>query len=203
MSEFDSELHRLGRWPSRLCRHPRQQALHRDLVDQRRVNDHFIFITDEFGNPVNHPWAKAGRIFMNTASKPWVSANPTMPTATISAAPGAASSVKAAKPSRPKSTFCRSSAKCLGSSTLPWVLIRGTTTATCSPKHRLVRQLGQRHRSAEFQAVNTASIRDENSTAISTSATPRCAPWSTATTVTATTAFAASTSTSWPTNRRK
>jgi glycosidase len=40
-------------------------------------NDHFIFITDEFGNPVNHPWAKAGRIFMNTASKPWIGANST------------------------------------------------------------------------------------------------------------------------------
>jgi glycosidase len=40
-------------------------------------NDHFIFITDQFGNPVNHPWAKAGRIFMNTATKPWIGANPT------------------------------------------------------------------------------------------------------------------------------
>ena len=40
-------------------------------------NDHFIFITDQFGNPVNHPWAKAGRIYMNTTNKPWIGANPT------------------------------------------------------------------------------------------------------------------------------
>ncbi len=43
-------------------------------------NDHFIFITDEFGNPVNHPWAKAGRVFgkfdFSATTKPWIGANP-------------------------------------------------------------------------------------------------------------------------------
>ena len=40
-------------------------------------NDHFIFITDQFGNPVNHPWAKAGKVYLSTATKPWIGANPT------------------------------------------------------------------------------------------------------------------------------
>lgn len=43
-------------------------------------NDHFIFVTDEFGDPVGHPWAKAGRIFgkfdFTPTSKPWIGANP-------------------------------------------------------------------------------------------------------------------------------
>jgi glycosidase len=43
-------------------------------------NDHFIFITDEFGDPVGHPWAKAGRIFgkfdFTATTKPWIGANP-------------------------------------------------------------------------------------------------------------------------------
>jgi len=44
-------------------------------------NDHFIFITDQFGNPVNHPWAKAGRIYgkfdFTAQTKPWIGADPT------------------------------------------------------------------------------------------------------------------------------
>lgn len=44
-------------------------------------NDHFIFITDQFGNPVNHPWAKAGRVYgkfdFSAQTKPWIGANPT------------------------------------------------------------------------------------------------------------------------------
>lgn len=43
-------------------------------------NDHFIFVTDRFGDPVGHPWAKAGRIFgkfdFSPSSKPWIGANP-------------------------------------------------------------------------------------------------------------------------------
>ncbi|MGA0848970.1 MAG: alpha-amylase domain-containing protein, partial [Chthoniobacterales bacterium] len=43
-------------------------------------NDHFIFITDEFGDPVNQPWAKAGRVFgkfdFSATTKPWIGANP-------------------------------------------------------------------------------------------------------------------------------
>ncbi|MEO8615145.1 MAG: alpha-amylase domain-containing protein, partial [Luteolibacter sp.] len=41
------------------------------------ANDHFIFITDKFGDPVNQPWAKAGKIYFDTATKPWIGANPT------------------------------------------------------------------------------------------------------------------------------
>ena len=41
------------------------------------VNDHFLFITDQFGNPQAHPWAKAGQIYFNSATKPWIGANPT------------------------------------------------------------------------------------------------------------------------------
>ena len=44
------------------------------------VNDHFIFITDQFGNPVNHPWAKAGKVYgkfdFSAQTKPWIGANP-------------------------------------------------------------------------------------------------------------------------------
>lgn len=44
-------------------------------------NDHFLFITDEFGDPVDHPWAKAGRVYgkfdFSAQTKPWVGANPT------------------------------------------------------------------------------------------------------------------------------
>jgi hypothetical protein len=45
------------------------------------TNDHFIFITDQFGNPLNHPWAKAGRIYgrfdFTAQTKPWIGADPT------------------------------------------------------------------------------------------------------------------------------
>ncbi len=45
------------------------------------VNDHFLFVADEFGDPVNHPWAKAGKIYgkfdFSGTTEPWVSANPT------------------------------------------------------------------------------------------------------------------------------
>ncbi len=41
------------------------------------TNDHFIFITDQFGNPRGHPWAKAGQIYFDTTTKPWIGANPT------------------------------------------------------------------------------------------------------------------------------
>ncbi|MCX6935092.1 MAG: hypothetical protein NTZ01_02720, partial [Verrucomicrobia bacterium] len=40
-------------------------------------NDHFIFITDQFGNPRNHPWGKAGQIYFDSTTKPWLAANPT------------------------------------------------------------------------------------------------------------------------------
>ena len=46
------------------------------------TNDHFIFITDQFGNPLNHPWAKAGRIYgkfdFTAQTKPWIGADPTI-----------------------------------------------------------------------------------------------------------------------------
>ena len=35
-------------------------------------NDHFLFVTDQFGNSQAAPWAKAGTIFFNTATKPWL-----------------------------------------------------------------------------------------------------------------------------------
>ena len=38
-------------------------------------NDHFIFITDQFGDPRNHPWAKAGQIYFDSTTKPWLAAN--------------------------------------------------------------------------------------------------------------------------------
>ena len=45
------------------------------------TNDHFIFITDQFGNPLNHPWTKAGRIYgkfdFTAQTKPWIGADPT------------------------------------------------------------------------------------------------------------------------------
>ncbi len=41
------------------------------------VNDHFLFITDQFGNPQNHPWSKAGKVYFTSATKPWIGANPT------------------------------------------------------------------------------------------------------------------------------
>lgn len=44
-------------------------------------NDHFLFVTDQFGDPLNHPWAKAGRVYgkfdFTGSTKPWVGANPT------------------------------------------------------------------------------------------------------------------------------
>lgn len=40
-------------------------------------NDHFLHITDDFADPVDHPWAKAGRVFFDTANDPWIGANPT------------------------------------------------------------------------------------------------------------------------------
>ncbi len=44
-------------------------------------NDHFLFVTDQFGDPVNHPWAKAGKVYgkfdFSGTTKPWVGANPT------------------------------------------------------------------------------------------------------------------------------
>jgi len=43
-------------------------------------NDHFIFVTDQFGNPVTHPWAKAGKVYgkfdFTAQTKPWIGANP-------------------------------------------------------------------------------------------------------------------------------
>ena len=43
-------------------------------------SDHFIFITDQFGNPVTHPWAKAGKVYgkfdFTAQTKPWIGANP-------------------------------------------------------------------------------------------------------------------------------
>ncbi|NBS14449.1 MAG: hypothetical protein EBT57_06540, partial [Verrucomicrobia bacterium] len=39
------------------------------------ANDHFIFITDQFGDPRNHPWAKAGQIYFDSTTKPWLAAD--------------------------------------------------------------------------------------------------------------------------------
>jgi glycosidase len=40
------------------------------------VNDHFLHIADDFANPTNHPWAKAGRVYFDTANDPWIGADP-------------------------------------------------------------------------------------------------------------------------------
>ncbi len=36
------------------------------------ANDHFLFVTDQFGNSEVAPWAKAGTIHFNKATKPWL-----------------------------------------------------------------------------------------------------------------------------------
>ncbi len=40
-------------------------------------NDHFLHVADDFSDPVDHPWAKAGRVYFDTANDPWIGANPT------------------------------------------------------------------------------------------------------------------------------
>lgn len=40
-------------------------------------NDHFLFVTDQFGNSEAAPWAKAGTIHFTKASKPWLAGEST------------------------------------------------------------------------------------------------------------------------------
>ena len=40
-------------------------------------NDHFIFVTDQFGNSEAAPWAKAGTIHFTKATKPWLAGEST------------------------------------------------------------------------------------------------------------------------------
>lgn len=37
-------------------------------------NDHFLYVTDEIGNALPTPWAKAGYVFFDTAAKPYLTA---------------------------------------------------------------------------------------------------------------------------------
>src|SRR5437660_1575762 len=41
------------------------------------TNDHFLFVTNQFGNSEAAPWAKAGTIHFAKASKPWLAGEST------------------------------------------------------------------------------------------------------------------------------
>jgi glycosidase len=127
------------------------------------VNDHFIFITDEFGNPVNHPWAKAGRIFMNTASKPWIGANPTDAYANNFGSSGRFFLGDGGKALETEIDLLQVFGK------VPKILYFAVGAYPRANGGNLLSQAPASFGNwaddievAEFQAVNTASIRDEN-----------------------------------------
>jgi glycosidase/plastocyanin len=130
-------------------------------------NDHFIFITDQFGNPVNHPWAKAGRIFgkfdFTAQTKPWIGANPTDAYPNGFGAAGRSLLGNQGKAMETEIDLVQ----VFGS--VPRILYIAVGAYPRADGSGLIGQapasFGNQANDvevAEFQAINTASIRDEN-----------------------------------------
>ena len=130
-------------------------------------NDHFLFITDQFGNPLNHPWAKAGRIYgkfdFTAQTKPWIGANPTDAYANGFGAAGRFLLGNQGKAMETEIDLVQ----VFGS--VPRILYLAVGAYPRANGSNLIGQapasFGNQANDievAEFQALNTASIRDEN-----------------------------------------
>ncbi len=129
-------------------------------------NDHFLFITDAFGDPVNHPWAKAGKVYgkfdFTAQSKPWVGANPTNEYRNNFGAAGKSTMGAAGKALETELDLVQvfgSVPQNLYFTTIAYPRADGGGILSQAPA---VWDGGDDVNITEFQAVNTASIRDEN-----------------------------------------
>ncbi|MEX1045299.1 MAG: alpha-amylase domain-containing protein [Chthoniobacterales bacterium] len=131
------------------------------------VNDHFLYITDEFGDPVTQPWAKAGRLFgkfdFSGTTKPWVGANPDQEFPNGFKASGKSFMGAAGKALETEidmlEVFGRVP-KIIYLATVAYPRANGGAILSQAPAS--FGNWADDVEVAEFQAVNTASIRDEN-----------------------------------------
>jgi len=130
-------------------------------------NDHFLFVTDQFGDPLNHPWAKAGRVYgkfdFSGTSKPWIGANPTNEFRNGGLTNGQSFMGPAGKALESQLDLVQT----FGS--VPRILYfataaypRGDGGSILSQAPASFGNVANDIEVAEYQAVNTASIRDEN-----------------------------------------